>query len=132
MNTVQLTWGNTDETILVLTFSNGWTSEDCLKVVEKAYSLIISKPYQVHIILNFGSVRHVPSDWAVLILKSSKYYSVNFGLIVAITQSFFPQQFYSMTRYLYPKDLQIHFVSNCAEAHQLLELHNNDEENVVV
>ena len=129
MATIKLTWGNDQESLLVMRFSKGWTSDECLEIAKKASRLIAQKSHTVHIFVDLRGVQNYPLNITVLVIKCLKYHVPNIGLVIAISKSSFLRHLYDAVRLLFPKDMPINIVSELNEALILFEDQTRDEYN---
>lgn len=126
MKRIDIEWMNSDESLLLITFHNGWTGNDYVQMIKEMSPIISSKPHLVNVFVIFHPSYSYPNQLVSIIHSSVKYYSDNVEFIVVITQSLFVQYMYHAIKPLLMLAYTIVFTDSIEEAYRLLELHKGD------
>ena len=121
---IEVDWGDANETILVWTFSHGWTAQDFTDAFVLSEKYVASKvtPSIVHILIDVQHTAHLPKDMFTL-----GRYAINRannrglkGLIAIINPTALWQRFYDVLKITVPHSLDIRFAKDADEAYQMM------------
>lgn len=128
---VQVNWQNTERTVLLYQFEQGWDWEDMHGAFQEAREKLAMVKHQVHIIMDLSHANLIPSGalakirWAFTAPKQE-----NVGLTVVITPSSFLKTMIDMGTKLWgnaAKNWKVAFVTSQEEAHGLLDQYRAGE-----
>lgn len=122
---IDLDWGNADETILVWTFSDGWTAKDLVNAIASSKRMIASRSHRriVHVLMDIQHSQDMPDDMLTLGRYAIKEAidSGHKGMIIIINPSPLWNHMVGVLKSLISNSIQIEFANDADEAYEILQ-----------
>lgn len=122
---IDLDWGNADETILVWTFSDGWTAKDLVNAIASSKRMIARRSHRriVHVLMDIQHSQDMPDDMLTLGRYAIKEAidSGHKGMIIIINPSPLWNHMVGVLKSLISNSIQIEFANDANEAYEILQ-----------
>lgn len=121
MNTIEVSWEDSDKSILLIEFCDGWTDYDFTEMIQQTSPRITAKPHKVHVFVDFRKNFAIPKLVISIINSSKQYFSDNVGLIAVITPSLIVRHMYETIKPILSLRYTIVFADDKEDAYRLLK-----------
>lgn len=119
-------WGDYDETYIVLTFKEKWTSDEFAQIVSDLYSQIKAIQRTIHIFIDLRYSAPPPVSILGIVVGAIRTHPPNMGRVIVLSQSNIWKRLYDIATIHRPdRSLDIHFVRNVDYAYNLLVTASN-------
>ena len=119
--TIELDWGNAEETILIWTCDTEWTADEYYQAVYDCVEMIDQKPHSVHVMVDMQFNRMRPAMLLQLAKHGYRNRSHNVGSIVLIYRTGFWLFLEDMLQKIFSKEFPLMFAQDANEAYSLLQ-----------
>ena len=124
---IQVAWGNPEQTVIHLEFQRGWTWDDLYAAIQAADQMIIGAPYTVDLVIDIHKAGGLPRDFMRVAgdIFASGDARPNEGQKIVVGASWLIQTAYNTFLKVYGNHLQnrpFRFAATMDEAYTLLKV----------
>ncbi|GAB5490300.1 MAG: hypothetical protein Phog2KO_05150 [Phototrophicaceae bacterium] len=120
MSKFDIDWGNSEASLLIVTFNTGWNFQDYSECVKELRTIALSKGYTLHLFPDLQMTKSVPDDILIMMKSIENFMVDNIDFIVLISPSSVWTKLYRSFQHLLPPEITIEFASNTDRAYQIL------------
>lgn len=121
---IDIDWGNREETILVMTFQEGWGAADWMNAIDQLDIVYSNAKQTIHLILDMQHSAESPSNLIHLTqlgLQKDKTGKNKVGIVTIISKTGFWKRIFDVVSRLVKVRYDVHFVSDTHEAYKIIE-----------
>ena len=127
---ISVDWGDPQETFLVMFVEGEWTTPMMLEATKKVNTLVASKSYIVHLLIDMHTAGTMPRDVFTLLPTLIRHRPKNAGETIVISKNSIWHNLWQIlskaTNYIHEHDFI--FVADANEAYTILNAHRNSAE----
>lgn len=119
--TIELDWGNADESLLIWTCDRHWTHDDYYEAVQTCVAMINGQSHPVDVIVDMQFNKMRPQMLLQLAKYGFRHRSANVGTVVLIYRSTFWLFLEETLQSIFSKEFRLLFARDANEAYSLLD-----------
>jgi hypothetical protein len=120
---IQTMWGNADQTVILVTFSEMWTLDEYYASVDTMFALTTSVAHTVHSISDFSKSFAPPSRLLSTGQHIENCKTVNSGINIIVGAKGFIIAMLQIAQRLYLIDMPIYLANSIEEGYNIIQTH---------